>query len=108
MNPFPVAFILAAPLLSGCVTFHPYTAGDTDCLSSQLTFFHNTWPEALGACGHAVPDLTGDAELQKLARWDHIRFYVDPARDKQLKEADLSHREDEAVYDTFSSDNPLP
>ena len=91
-------------VLGGCgASWHPYTAGDTDCLNTNMVYFHSTWSQSLAACGTRVPDLTGDAELQRLARYDHVRFWIDPDRDRALKLTDHSHRTDDAPYDQYSA-----
>lgn len=104
-----VASSLVILPLAGCgASFDPYTAGNTKCLNTQLIDFQVTWSQSLAACGTKIPDLTGDAELQTLAKYDHIRFTIDPLLDKKLKEADQSHRDRNAPYVQFSALRPPP
>ncbi len=80
--------LLAAVLLGGCgAHWHPYTAEDTVCLNRQVYSNHLSIGSAVAACGRSVPDLTGDENLQQVARRAGVPFRIDPTLDRNYQSA---------------------
>ncbi|MGI4744910.1 MAG: hypothetical protein ACRYGI_15980 [Janthinobacterium lividum] len=76
----------AFTVLAGCdVQFHPKQPGDTACLDHQVKDFRTPLYQAVDICGTPLPDLTGDAELQRYASAYNISYQYNPRLDAEIK-----------------------
>lgn len=81
-----IIVMTAVTALAGCdVQFHPKQPGDTACLDRQVKDFHVPFYQAVEICGIRLPDLTGDAELQRYASAYNISYQYNPRLDAEIK-----------------------
>ena len=86
-----IVAMTAFTALAGCdVQFEPKQPGDTACLGRQVRDFHTPLYQAVDICGTRLPDLTGDAELQRYASAYNISYQYNPRLDAEIKRKNWS------------------
>lgn len=86
-----IVTVAALAALAGCdIQFHPKQPGDTACLDQQVKTFHVPFYQAVDICGTPLPDLTGDAELQRYAASYNIPYKYNPRLDAAIKRRNWS------------------